>query len=136
MNKIGCRLWAVGRIAGSKISSFCFRNIICLFNPLSYFMSKSYIKRISFWGILISLYSQQILAGPPFNTDDPEPVKFKHWEYYISTIDLYQSGTWSGTSPHLEVNYGLVTNVQVHLLLPMNYDYSRFEQCNTQIKFS
>jgi hypothetical protein len=62
-------------------------------------------------------------AGPPFNTDDPEPVMFRHWEYYISSINSYQSGVWSGTSPHLEFNYGVVPNVQIHLLLPMNYDY-------------
>lgn len=69
--------------------------------------------------------SQQLSAGPPFDTDDPQPVDFKHWEYYISTINTYRADTWSGTSPHLEVNYGLVPNVQVHLLLPMNYDYSK-----------
>ena len=28
------------------------------------------------------------LAGPPFLTDDPEPVPFKHWEFYLfSTVD-------------------------------------------------
>ena len=32
---------------------------------------------------------------------------------------------WSGTSPHFEVNYGLIKDVQVHLLLPMNYKYSQ-----------
>ncbi len=62
-------------------------------------------------------------AGPPFNTDDPEPVMFRHWEYYISSINSYQAGVWSGTSPHFETNYGVVPNVQIHLLLPMNYDY-------------
>jgi len=66
-------------------------------------------------------------AGPPFGTDDPETVAFKHWEYYISSISTFQLGIWSGTSPHFELNYGLVPNVQVHLLLPMNYNYSRLE---------
>ena len=66
-------------------------------------------------------------AGPPFNTDDPQPVDHKHWEFYISSINTYQSKTWTGTSPHFEVNYGLIPNVQVHLLLPINYSYARDE---------
>jgi hypothetical protein len=63
-------------------------------------------------------------AGPPFLTDDPEPVSFKHWEFYISSVNTIHSDNWTGTSPHLEVNYGLISNVQVHLLLPMNYTYT------------
>src|SRR5512136_487457 len=76
------------------------------------------------FGILVLINVQNILAGPPFNTDDPEPVRYKHWEYYISSINTHQFGVWSGTSPHLEFNYGLVPNVQVHVLLPMNYNNS------------
>jgi hypothetical protein len=63
-------------------------------------------------------------AGPPFNTDDPEPVGYRHWEYYLSSINTFQAGVWAGTSPHAELNYGLVPNVQVHLLMPLNYTYS------------
>lgn len=80
--------------------------------------------------ILIFIKIQFSYAGPPFNTDDPETVMFRHWEYYISSINTYQAGVWAGTSPHLEFNYGLVPNVQVHLLLPMNYDYTRHQGGN------
>lgn len=84
-------------------------------------INKKYIVFSAIW-ILFNI--QLIYAGPPFNTDDPETVRFKHWEYYISSINTYQPGVWSGTSPHVELNYGLIPNVQVHLLLPMNYTYS------------
>lgn len=77
--------------------------------------------------ILIFLNVQLSYAGPPFNTDDPETLKFRHWEYYISSINTSQFGAWSGTAPHVELNYGLVPNVQVHLLLPVNYNYSRHQ---------
>ena len=60
-------------------------------------------------------------AGPPFNTDDPEPVSFRHWEYYVSTINNYATGIWSGTAPHFEINYGIVPEMQIHLLMPVNY---------------
>ncbi len=73
--------------------------------------------------LFISIH-QNAFGGPPFNTDDPETVRYKHWEYYISSINTNQSGVWSGTIPHLELNYGLVPNIQVHILLPMNYNYS------------
>jgi hypothetical protein len=75
-------------------------------------------------GIVLFFNLQLVFAGPPFGTDDPETVKHKHWEYYISTINNSQFGEWAGTSPHFEINYGLVPNVQVHLLLPINYSYS------------
>lgn len=74
--------------------------------------------------IMCSLCIQMSYAGPPFLTDDPQPVDFKHWEFYISSVNTLHSDNWSGTSPHIEVNYGLIPNVQVHLLLPLNYSYT------------
>ena len=71
--------------------------------------------------LIALLCTQKSYAGPPFNTDDPEPVEYKHWEYYVSTVNNYQQGVWSGTSPHFEVNYGLIPDVQIHLLMPVNY---------------
>jgi hypothetical protein len=88
-------------------------------------------KRNVFLFILIALLNiQKSFAGPPFDTDDPETVLYKHWEYYISSINTFQLGVLSGTSPHFEINYGLVPNVQVHLLLPVNYNYTRQEGSN------
>ena len=81
-------------------------------------------------GIMFFLNIELSFAGPPFGTDDPETVRYKHWEYYISSVNTYQLGVWSGTSPHFELNYGLVPNVQVHLLLPMNYSFARNEGAN------
>jgi len=77
--------------------------------------------------VLFFSFVQQVQAGPPYNTDDPEPVPFKHWEYYISSVDRFQPGTWSGTLPHFEVNYGLIPDVQLHILLPLNYSYDRHQ---------
>ena len=75
--------------------------------------------------ILITL-PQILFAGPPFLTDDPDSVQFKHWEYYISSQNTFSHSTHTstGTLPHFEVNYGLVPNIQVHLIMPLNYSYS------------
>ena len=78
--------------------------------------------------IMLCISIQNSYAGPPFNTDDPQPVLYKHWEYYISSINVFQSDGWSGTSPHFEVNYGLIRNLQVHILLPLNYTYVRHQE--------
>lgn len=76
---------------------------------------------ILFLGSLL-LISLSVFAGPPYNTDDPDPVPYKHWEYYISTINNEQAGEFSGTLPHFEVNYGIIPNVMVHLVMPLSYD--------------
>lgn len=59
-------------------------------------------------------------AGPPFRTDDPEPVPWRHWEVYIASTGFYSHllGGFS-TLPHVEVNYGPVPGVQLHMIAPM-----------------
>jgi hypothetical protein len=63
-----------------------------------------------------------VLAGPPFLTDDPEPVDYQHWEFYIASQHTETADGWSGTAPHIELNYGVVPNVQLHLIAPLAYD--------------
>lgn len=60
-------------------------------------------------------------AGPPYETDDPEPVEYRHWEFYLASQHSYAAGGWSGTAPHVEINYGVITNVQLHLIAPLSY---------------
>jgi hypothetical protein len=60
-------------------------------------------------------------AGPPFVIDDPEPVDFQHWEINVASQSIETSGGWSGTAPHLDMNYGLVPDVQLSLFVPMDY---------------
>lgn len=60
-------------------------------------------------------------AGPPFRTDDPEPVEYKHWEIYIASQGSFDQDVTTMTAPHFEVNYGMQPNVQVHILAPFGY---------------
>jgi hypothetical protein len=58
-------------------------------------------------------------AGPPFRTDDPQPVDFRHWEaYFFSTFDQTRDGR-ATQFPALEFNWGVVPNVQLHLIFPV-----------------
>jgi len=59
--------------------------------------------------------------GPPFITDDPEPVEFGHYEVYIASQYFHQFGGTTGTLPHFEFNYGVAPNLQLHMIAPMAY---------------
>lgn len=57
--------------------------------------------------------------GPPFQTDDPVPVDYRHFEFYIF-------GTMDGTpkeidsaGPAFEFNWGAIPRVQIHAVLPL-----------------
>ena len=47
-------------------------------------------------------------AGPPFRTDDPEPVDLDHWEIDVFSTATHVHGDTSGVLPGIEVNYGLL----------------------------
>jgi hypothetical protein len=70
---------------------------------------------------LFLLNVQMTLAGPPFKTDDPQPVDFRHWEFYLASMQEWGRTETGATCPHFEVNYGVVPNVQLHLVAPLGY---------------
>jgi hypothetical protein len=49
-------------------------------------------------------------------------VDYQHWEFYVASQDLKLGGDWSGTGPHFELNYGVVPDVQLHVITPLAYD--------------
>jgi hypothetical protein len=77
--------------------------------------------------ILSIIFPIRIWAGPPFETDDPEPVDYLHWEFYLSSIMEFQPEESNLTLPHIEINYGVIPNVQIHFLAPMVYNHSESE---------
>lgn len=65
--------------------------------------------------------ARSLLAGPPYVTDDPEPVEFRHWELYLSLTQEADPGVRSGDFPHVEANYGAAPGLQLHVIVPMSY---------------
>jgi hypothetical protein len=59
------------------------------------------------------------LAGPPFQTDDPEPTPYRFFEVYLASDYTRTFDTLAGTLPHLEINYGVAPNVQITATLPL-----------------
>lgn len=57
-------------------------------------------------------------AGPPFQTDDPTPVDYGHYEAYIFGGVDGTPAEVDSTGPAFEFNWGAVPKVQLHVILP------------------
>ena len=60
-------------------------------------------------------------AGPPYVTDDPEPVALRHGELYLGSQLAHDDEGWSGTLPHVEANYGAAPDLQLHIIAPLSF---------------
>jgi hypothetical protein len=76
--------------------------------------------------LVLVLGARTAWAGPPFFTDDPEPVELHHWEIYVATQWTKERDAGaSATLPHLEANYGVAPDTQLHAIVPMAYSAPR-----------
>ena len=72
---------------------------------------------------LLSLASPRgAFAGPPFITDDPEPVDPGHWEVYAFSDGALEGASTTGVGPSVEVNYGAAPSLQLHFIGNLAYD--------------
>jgi len=59
-------------------------------------------------------------GGPPFQTDDPDPVPYRHFETYAFELS---DGTHAGGTvlelPAWEMNWGAAPNLQLHIVVPL-----------------
>jgi hypothetical protein len=60
-------------------------------------------------------------AGPPFVTDDPEPVEYRHGEFYTGFTYANNKDGPEGTVPLFELNYGPLPDVHLHMIVPFNF---------------
>jgi hypothetical protein len=77
------------------------------------------VKTISLAVCLNLIVTALTLAGPPFLTDDPEPVEYQHWEAYIFGQGDHASSSYTINGPAVELNYGVLPDTQLHLVVPM-----------------
>ena len=81
--------------------------------------------------LIISIFifgtSTAYAGGPPWRTDDPEPVPFKHGEIYLFSTGVFDDGGANGIGPALEFNYGPFLDTQFHLILPLAYTVPKNE---------
>lgn len=58
-------------------------------------------------------------AGPPFQTDDPTPVDYGHYEFYVFGVVDGTPAELDPIGPAFEFNWGAVPDVQLHAILPL-----------------
>jgi hypothetical protein len=75
--------------------------------------------------VVITLFATPAAAGPPFRTDDPEPVDFGHFEIYLFSLGTRNRNGSDGILPGLEVNYGAAPNLQISAVIPQEYGAER-----------
>jgi hypothetical protein len=91
-------------------------------------MKRNYGIITALLGLIIILITSSIYAGgPPWRTDDPEPVPFKHGEIYLFSTGVFDAGGANGIGPALELNYGPFPDTQFHLILPLAYTVPKNE---------
>ena len=78
------------------------------------------MKRL-FLVLLVFVFPALLPAGPPFVTDDPEPVEYQHWEVYLSSQLYHDDYGWTGTAPQSEINYGALPNLQLHVMFSNDF---------------
>ena len=60
-----------------------------------------------------------VLAGPPFQTDDPEPIDYRNYEFYtFATSDGTPIET-DTEGPAVEFNWGAAPNLHLHIIAPL-----------------
>ncbi len=77
-------------------------------------MNKNPFKISLIW-LLGWLISGHAFAGPPFITDDPEPVEINHWEVNYAFNKTWREGGSSIAMPSVDINYGLGSDFQLHV---------------------
>src|SRR5580704_19015983 len=59
-----------------------------------------------------------VWAGPPFQTDDPEPIDFRNYEFYTFGASDGTPVETDTVGPAIEFNWGALPNVHLHIIVP------------------
>src|SRR5579863_2306629 len=77
----------------------------------------SYSKLILF-ALVLLVVPRARAQGPPFQTDDPTPVEFGHYEAYVFGSADGTPVEMDSAGPAFEFNWGAIPNIQLHAILP------------------
>ncbi len=77
--------------------------------------------------LLLIAAADRCWAGPPFRTDDPEPVDPGHGELYVGGQYAKDKDVTSGTAPHIEFNFGAAPDLMLHVILPYAFNKAEGE---------
>src|SRR3954470_23185744 len=80
------------------------------------------MKRASAWAgaFALLLASSAAHAGPPYDTDDPEPTELHHWEIYAFGAGTAFHGVDGEAG--LDLNYGPLPGIQLTATIPVDFE--------------
>jgi len=85
----------------------------------------SVIKGVGALTAVASIFNAgQVISGPPFATDDPEPTDYQHFELYVAYQQTRTVASTDGTLPQVELNYGAAPNLQLGIAVPLAFSRS------------
>jgi len=67
--------------------------------------------------VLFAAVSLTALAGPPFQTDDPQPIDYKNYEFYTFASSDGTGVETDTVMPGFEFNWGALPNVHLHIIM-------------------
>ena len=67
---------------------------------------------------LVAFSTAASWAGPPFLTDDPDPLELHHSEFYVFAARDKTTDTDTVTGPAIEYNYEPTRNIMLHMIVP------------------
>jgi hypothetical protein len=68
--------------------------------------------------LAVLFVSSAAWAGPPFQTDDPEPIDYKNYEFYTFASADGTPVEMDSVGPAVEFNWGALPNVHLHIIIP------------------
>lgn len=68
--------------------------------------------------VVLLLLVRPLLAGPPFQLDDPDVIPYQDFEFYIWGGAGATPGVVNTAGPAIEFNYSGVRNVMFHFIVP------------------
>ncbi|WP_439924925.1 transporter [Nitrobacter sp. JJSN] len=86
---------------------------------------RSILRRIGFGALTAGpavMYALPAIAGPPYQSDDPEPTDYRHYEIYTFNKGVRSKGDHSGASG-IDFNYGAAPDLQLTATLPVGFDF-------------
>jgi hypothetical protein len=83
------------------------------------------IKPRSIAALLAAALSGAAYAGPPFITDDPEPVELHRWEINYGATMSRSDGLTTGATPGVDINYGAAQDTQLHIQPQLAYAHGQ-----------
>jgi hypothetical protein len=75
-------------------------------------------------------FAAPALAGPPYQTDDPEPADLGHFEIYAFNDGVRTRDDTTGQSG-FDINYGAAEDLQLTAVLPLGFDDPRDTRAST-----